>query len=58
MPNLPKPRLRRSTRTRGDAGVAQPTAERNVEVVEHGGLRWINIERPGPLDQAWLEEHF
>ena len=22
------------------------------------GLRWINIERPGPLDRAWLEEHF
>ena len=58
MPNLPKPRLRRSTRTRGDAGVAQPSAEPNVEVVEHGGLRWINIERPGPVDQAWLEEHF
>jgi magnesium transporter len=56
MPNLPKPRLRRSTRTRVD--VAAPTAEPNVEVVEHGGLRWINIERPGPLDQAWLEEHF
>jgi magnesium transporter len=58
MPNLPKPRLRRSTRSRGDAGVVQPTAEPNVEVVEHDGLRWINIERPGPLDQAWLEEHF
>src|SRR3954471_25044996 len=57
MPNLPKPRLRRSTRTRGDA-LAEPTAGPNVEVVEHGGLRWINIERPGPLDQAWLEEHF
>jgi magnesium transporter len=56
MPNLPKPRLRRSTRTRVDD--AAPTAEPNVEVVEHGGLRWINIERPGPLDQAWLEEHF
>jgi magnesium transporter len=58
MPNLPKPRLRRSTRSRGDAGVVQPTAEPNVEVVEHEGLRWVNIERPGPLDQAWLEEHF
>jgi magnesium transporter len=56
MPNLPKPRLRRSTRNRVDA--ATPTAEPNVEVVEHDGLRWINIERPGPLDQAWLEEHF
>jgi magnesium transporter len=57
MPNLPKPRLRRSTRNRADSA-APSTAEPNVEVVEHGGLRWINIERPGPLDQAWLEEHF
>jgi magnesium transporter len=57
MPNLPKPRLRRS-RTRVDGHAAQPAAEPNVEVVEHGGLRWINIERPGPVDQAWLEEHF
>ena len=24
----------------------------------HDGLRWINIERPGPVDRAWLEEHF
>jgi len=58
MPNLPKPRLRRSGRTRVDPHAASPTAEPNVETVEHGGLRWINIERPGPLDQAWLEEHF
>jgi magnesium transporter len=57
MPNLPKPRLRRSTR-RSDAHAAPSNAEPNVEVVEHDGLRWINIERPGPLDQAWLEEHF
>ena len=26
--------------------------------VEHGGLRWINIEQPGALEQAWLAEHF
>src|SRR3954466_6909904 len=58
MPNLPKPRLRRSTRTRGDGHAAEGTAEPNVEVVERDGLRWINIERPGPVDQAWLEEHF
>jgi magnesium transporter len=58
MPNLPKPRLRRSTRARVDPHAAQPSAEPNVEVVEHGDLRWINIERPGPVDQAWLEEHF
>jgi magnesium transporter len=58
MPNLPKPRLRRSTRSRADEHASQPSAEPNVEVVEHDGLRWINIERPGPVDQAWIEEHF
>jgi magnesium transporter len=70
MPNLPKPRLRRSARARVDAQPTAPSAEPNVEVVRHEGgvaeggppegegLRWINIERPGPLDQAWLEEHF
>jgi magnesium transporter len=58
MANLPKPRLRRSARSRADAHAAQSTAEPNVEIVEREGFRWINIERPGPLDMAWLEEHF
>jgi magnesium transporter len=58
MPNLPKPRLRSRSRSRVDTHAPQPAAEPNVEVVEHAGLRWINIERPGPLDRAWLEEHF
>src|SRR3954447_7324845 len=58
MPNLPKPRLRRSARARVSDAHAPAAAEPNVEVVEHDGLRWINIERPGPVDQAWLEEHF
>jgi magnesium transporter len=56
MPSLPKPRLRRSARER--VAAAPPSPEPNVEVVEHGDLRWINIERPGPVDRAWLEEHF
>jgi magnesium transporter len=58
MPNLPKPRLRSRSRGRVDAHSVPAPAEPNVEVVEHDGLRWINIERPGPLDRAWLEEHF
>src|SRR6476661_9109582 len=58
MPNLPRPRLRRATRVRGVAEVAQGPAEPRVEIIEQDGLRWINIERPGPVDQAWLEEHF
>src|SRR5688572_32620060 len=59
MPSLPKPRLRRSARARADgSALQQAPAEPNVEVVEGHGLRWINIERPGPVDRAWLEEHF
>jgi magnesium transporter len=57
MPSLPKPRLRRSARARVDS--ARPeAAEPRIESVERGGLRWINIERPGPAERAWLEEHF
>jgi magnesium transporter len=58
MPNLPKPRLRRSARPQVDGSAAQAAAEPRVEIIEHDGLRWINIERPGPLEQGWLEEHF
>jgi magnesium transporter len=59
MPSLPKPRLRRSARARADGGaLPQAPAEPNVEIIEHAGLRWINIERPQPVDRAWLEEHF
>src|SRR5437764_8425809 len=58
MPNLPRPRLRRATRVRGVAELAQRPPEPRVEIVEHDGLRWTNIERPGPVDRAWLEEHF
>jgi magnesium transporter len=58
MPSLPKPRLRRSARARVDAARPVPPTEPNVEVVDHDGLRWINIERPRPVDRAWLEEHF
>ena len=58
MPSLPKPRLRRSARARADAALAPVSTEPNVETVEFGGLRWINIERPSPVDRSWLEEHF
>ena len=59
MPSLPKPRLRRSTRAHVESLAPAPASdEPNVEVVEHAGLRWINIEHPGPVDQAWLEEQF
>lgn len=59
MPSLPKPRLRRPARGRGAVVAHPPEPETpNVEVVEHGGLRWINIVQPRATDRAWLEEHF
>src|ERR687892_352738 len=60
MPSLPKPRLRRHGR--GGELVATPAepTERTprVETVQGSGLRWVNIERPSPLETAWLEEQF
>ena len=58
MPSLPRsPFGRRAARARA----AERTPERDeprVEIVEAPGLRWIHIERPRTVDQAWLEERF
>ncbi len=60
MANLPKPRLRRSARRGRLANPAPEPQERkpNVETIAAEGLRWVNIERPSPLECAWLEEQF
>jgi magnesium transporter len=58
MPNLPRPRLRR---TRAGELVAplppEPQAPK-VEEIAAEGLRWVKVDRPGSLEQAWLEENF
>jgi magnesium transporter len=33
-------------------------SEPRVEQIDHDGIRWINIERPGLAEEAWLREHF
>jgi magnesium transporter len=58
MPSIPRPRLRRHGRAGADSPAGEGPPEPNVEVIESPGLRWINIERPGAIDRAWLEEHF
>jgi len=60
MPNLPKPRLRRSDRSRGlsPAPAEQQPTKPNVEIIDGAGLRWVNIERPTPREWAWLQENF
>ncbi len=59
MPNLPRPRLRRSARAGRLVAPtqAEPSAPR-VEEIAAEGLRWIKIDRPGAVEQAWLEENF
>jgi magnesium transporter len=60
MPNLPKPRLRRAGRAGQLVAPTPEPAERkpNVETITAEGLRWVNIDRPTPLECAWLEEQF
>ena len=59
MPNLPKPKLRRTTRRRELIAPAQAEPEKpRIEQIDAEGLRWVNIERPGPVERDWLEEHF
>src|SRR6476660_2817619 len=59
MPNLPKPRLRRTARSRGSIVARPPEPETpNVETIDAPGLRWVNIERPRQVERVWLEEHF
>src|SRR5919106_1707439 len=59
MPSLPKPRLRRAARGAELAAPPEPRERKpNVETLTSEGLRWVNIERPSPLECAWLEEHF
>src|SRR6476660_6324594 len=63
MPSLPRSPFGRRSAHAHAADAAARAAERaanepHVEIVEAPGLRWINIERPRPVDQAWLEERF
>jgi magnesium transporter len=57
VPSLPKPRIGRRLRASPAPEVPRPD-QPHVEVVDSFGLRWINIERPRSVDQAWMEERF
>src|SRR5512144_984024 len=58
MPNLPRPRLRRTRAGELVAPLPPEPQTPNVEEIAAEGLRWIKIEHPGALERAWLEEHF
>ena len=58
MPNLPRPRLRRTRAGELVAPLPPEPQTPNVEEIAAEGLRWIKIDHPGALEQAWLEENF
>lgn len=38
--------------------IPELNAEPRIEQVDHAGTRWINVEHPGPAEEAWLRENF
>src|SRR3954462_1271067 len=58
MPNLPRPRLRRTRPGELVAPLPPEPQKPHVEEIAAEGLRWVKIDRPGALEQAWLQENF
>jgi magnesium transporter len=58
MPNLPRPRLRRTRAGELVAPLPPEPETPKVEEIAAEGLRWVKIDQPGPLERAWLEENF
>jgi magnesium transporter len=58
MPNLPRPRLRRARAGELVAPLPAEPQTPNVEEIAAEGLRWVKIDQPGGLEQAWLEKNF
>lgn len=59
MPAFPRPRFGFGTRAPEPPVVRpeEPTTPQ-IDVVEAHGLRWVNVQRPGRLEFAWLRENF
>lgn len=56
--NMPGRIRRRGTAASVETLVPEVNLEPRVEQIEHGGIRWINIEQPGPTEEAWLRDNF
>ncbi len=58
MPNLlSRPRLR-GARPGTIAPAPGTVDEVEPEIIAHGGVRWLNLERPREADREWLEREF
>lgn len=59
MPTFPRPRFGFGTRPAEATPVGHDEPDTpQIDVVESHGLRWINVQRPGRLEFAWLREQF
>lgn len=56
--NMPGRIRRRGTSASVEDLVPEINREPRIEQIDHGGIRWINIEKPGPAEEAWLRENF
>jgi magnesium transporter len=56
--NMPGRIRRRGNSASVEDLVPEINAEPRVEQIDHGGIRWINLEKPGPTEEAWLREEF
>ena len=58
MPNLPRLRRPREAVVTAEPAAASKLETPRIEVIEAAGIRWFNVEGPGPVEQAWLEQEF
>ncbi len=52
------PKLRTNQHRPNNAQIIEQQEALRVEIVEQGNLRWVNIERPGNEELAWLHQNF
>jgi magnesium transporter len=58
IPSLRRPLLRRTRAGDSAAPLSPEPQEPRVEEIAAEGLRWVKLDRPSAVEQAWLEEHF
>jgi magnesium transporter len=56
--NMPGRIRRRGSSASVEDLVPEINVEPNVEQISYGGIRWINLEKPGPAEEAWLRDEF
>jgi magnesium transporter len=56
--NMPGRIRRRGASASVESLVPEVNLEPRVEQIDHGGIRWINVEKPGHAEEGWLRENF